>query len=107
MVNGWADLKAKDIDVKEPSELLQITYNTLCVSKFGQVLTPSNCKEPPHLYWRNDPNKLYTMVMMDPDAPSRATQTMKNWIHWVVVNIPGSNKFKLIHQHFNSLGFQK
>lgn len=29
--------------------------------------------------------------MTDPDAPSRANPTKREWHHWLVVNIPGDN----------------
>jgi phosphatidylethanolamine-binding protein (PEBP) family uncharacterized protein len=29
--------------------------------------------------------------MIDPDAPERWNPSLKEWRHWVVVNIPGSN----------------
>uniref|UniRef100_A0ACD5ZVW8 Uncharacterized protein n=1 Tax=Avena sativa TaxID=4498 RepID=A0ACD5ZVW8_AVESA len=32
---------------------------------------------------------LFTLVMTDPDAPSPSEPTMKEWLHWLVVNIPG------------------
>ncbi|XP_064482532.1 protein D1-like [Ornithodoros turicata] len=36
-----------------------------------------------------EPDKaLYTLVMVDPDAPSRKNPTRKHWLHWLVVNIP-------------------
>lgn len=36
----------------------------------------------------------YTLVMVDPDAPSHSAPAFREWRHWVVGNIPGK---KLIH----------
>ncbi|XP_024131274.1 phosphatidylethanolamine-binding protein 4 [Oryzias melastigma] len=35
--------------------------------------------------------KLYVLVMVDPDAPSRAKPTSAYWRHWLVVNIEGND----------------
>ncbi|XP_053180560.1 phosphatidylethanolamine-binding protein 4 [Scomber japonicus] len=34
--------------------------------------------------------KMYVLVMVDPDAPSRTKPTSAYWRHWLVVNIQGS-----------------
>lgn len=31
----------------------------------------------------------YTLLMIDPDVPSRNAPLMRNFVHWMVVNIPG------------------
>jgi hypothetical protein len=38
-----------------------------------------------------DSNSFYTLVMSDPDAPSRSNPKMREWRHWVVGNIHGGN----------------
>ncbi|XP_062995466.1 phosphatidylethanolamine-binding protein 4 [Elgaria multicarinata webbii] len=35
-------------------------------------------------------NKKYVLIMVDPDAPSRANPKYRFWRHWVVVNINGA-----------------
>ena len=30
--------------------------------------------------------------MVDPDAPSRKNPTAAQWLHWLVVNIPGRKR---------------
>lgn len=35
--------------------------------------------------------QLFTLVFTDPDAPSRVKHSMREFVHWVVVNIPGSD----------------
>lgn len=32
----------------------------------------------------------WTLLMVDPDAPSPESPTARNFLHWLVVNIPGS-----------------
>lgn len=36
-------------------------------------------------------SKLYALVMVDPDAPSRANPTKANWRHWLLVDIQGTS----------------
>ena len=39
--------------------------------------------------------------MVDPDAPSRDNPTAAQWLHWLVVNIPGKRKRSISDQsHF-------
>lgn len=38
----------------------------------------------------------------DPDAPSRAEPTFREWHHWLVVNIPGTDISKGEASLFNS-----
>ena len=41
--------------------------------------------------WTAKPDTLYALFMMDPDAPSRKTPKKREWYHWAVLNIPGTN----------------
>ncbi|CAI9113644.1 OLC1v1014283C1 [Oldenlandia corymbosa var. corymbosa] len=36
-----------------------------------------------------DPNLSYTLVMTDPDAPSPSEPNLRQWVHWIVTDIPG------------------
>ena len=47
-------------------------------------------KDEPRVHWDADPNSFYTLIMTDPDAPSRENPKMREWHHWLVVNIPGN-----------------
>ena len=46
-------------------------------------------KDEPVISWNADSNSFYTVILSDPDAPSRATPAMREICHWVV-NIPGN-----------------
>lgn len=48
-------------------------------------------KAAPNVHWNADPNEYYTLIMTDPDAPSRESPKFREWHHWLVVNIPGNN----------------
>lgn len=45
----------------------------------------------PSVTWKGDPHSYYTLIMSDPDAPSRGSPKAREWLHWLVVNIPGDN----------------
>jgi len=36
-----------------------------------------------------DEGSLYTLMMVDPDAPCRKHPVARSWMHWLVVNIKG------------------
>jgi len=80
----------KDMKIKLPAALLQVKYGSIEV-KPGLVLTPTQVQKEPHLDWNADPSAFYTVVMNDPDAPSRADPKFREWHHWCVGNIPGKD----------------
>ncbi|KAF9414806.1 hypothetical protein HW555_007386 [Spodoptera exigua] len=56
----------------------------------GNVLTPSDVRNPPiWVLWNYTTSNYYTLMMIDPDAPTRQDPTYRSWLHWLVVNIPG------------------
>jgi len=86
----------------------------------GNELTTTNVKDQPSVSWNADPNSFYTLCLTgkysiiltnrlqvfkfniivfiviptthsEPDAPSRAEPTQREWHHWLVGNIPGGN----------------
>uniref|UniRef100_A0A915KJB5 Phosphatidylethanolamine-binding protein n=1 Tax=Romanomermis culicivorax TaxID=13658 RepID=A0A915KJB5_ROMCU len=69
-----------------------VRYGKLSV-ELGNTLTPTQVKnEPTSIRWRTaDPKALYTLIMTDPDAPSRMEPTFREWHHWLVVNITGND----------------
>jgi phosphatidylethanolamine-binding protein (PEBP) family uncharacterized protein len=57
----------------------------------GQVVTPTQVQDQPVVGWEAEEGMYYTLVMVDPDAPSAVDPKMREWAHWVRVNIPGDN----------------
>lgn len=55
----------------------------------GNTLTPSQVKDPPLVRWSTEEGAFYTLVMTDPDAPSRKDPSLGEVKHWIVGNIPG------------------
>lgn len=57
----------------------------------GNILTPRQVKDVPEVKWEADDSSFYVLAMTDPDAPSRKEATYREWHHWLVGNIPGSD----------------
>ncbi|KXJ70301.1 hypothetical protein RP20_CCG024159 [Aedes albopictus] len=80
-----------DVIKRAPGALVKVTYPSGAEVNLGNELTPTQVKDEPTVSWKADPGALYTLVMTDPDAPTRATPKMREWKHWVVINVPGSD----------------
>ncbi|XP_044742112.1 uncharacterized protein LOC123303078 [Chrysoperla carnea] len=76
------------IDVP-PYQLVEVKYPSGGVVKLGNYLTPTQVLQKPSVKFTGDPSKYYLLCMTDPDAPSRAEPTMREFEHWLVGNIPG------------------
>ncbi|ODM89617.1 Phosphatidylethanolamine-binding protein F40A3.3 [Orchesella cincta] len=72
-----------------PKAVLNVKYGALEV-KLGNTLTPTQVKSPPTITWNADPKKFYLLCLTDPDAPSRKEPTYREFHHWLVGNIPGT-----------------
>jgi len=78
-----------DVIQKAPQQFVEIHYGKNQVN-LGDNLTPTQVKnQPTHIHWRADASSFYTLIMTDPDAPSRENPIMREFNHWLVVNIPG------------------
>ncbi|XP_050341435.1 phosphatidylethanolamine-binding protein homolog F40A3.3-like isoform X1 [Bactrocera neohumeralis] len=77
------------IDIK-PKGLLQVNYPSGVKVELGKELTPTQVKDQPTVSWGAEDDALYTLIMVDPDAPSRAEPTLREILHWLVINIPGN-----------------
>lgn len=57
----------------------------------GNELTPTQVKDKPTLTWDAENGAYYTLLMIDPDAPSRQNPKFREFRHWLVMNIPGTS----------------
>lgn len=80
-----------DVIDKAPGELIRVTYPCGLQVELGNILKPVQVKDEPHVKWKICPDKLYTLCMTDPDAPSREKPEFREWNHWLIGNIPGYN----------------
>ncbi|XP_078608963.1 uncharacterized protein LOC144880582 isoform X2 [Branchiostoma floridae x Branchiostoma japonicum] len=86
-----------DVIDTAPTVAAEVTYNvtddgvnSTSSVDFGNELTPTLVKSPPVVTWPVDDGALYTLIMTDPDAPSRAKPRFREFHHWLVGNIPGN-----------------
>jgi hypothetical protein len=80
-----------DVVDKVPAGVLNVTYPNNLAVEIGKVLTPTQVKDQPAIQWDAETNAFYTLCMTDPDAPSRQNPKFREWHHWLVGNIPGSD----------------
>lgn len=71
-----------------PKNLATVTYSNGAIVIPGEELTPTQVKDIPTVLWEYDKDTLYTLIMIDPDATSRLTPTLREVRHWLVGNIP-------------------
>lgn len=53
-------------------------------------MSPAQVDAIPNVIYKANPNDYFTLIMTDPDAPSRTTPIWREYRHWLVVNIPGN-----------------
>lgn len=81
-----------DLLKSPPPKVLKVEYkSSKKEADLGNELTPKDVREAPSVSYEADPKSFYTLIMSDPDAPSRKEPTRKEWNHWLVGNIPGSD----------------
>uniref|UniRef100_A0A914ZBF8 Uncharacterized protein n=1 Tax=Panagrolaimus superbus TaxID=310955 RepID=A0A914ZBF8_9BILA len=82
----------KDVIGLSPPKLLKVSFDSGREAFLGNILTPSEVKNKPiELKWPTRPGSMYTVAMIDPDAPSRNNPSRREYLHWLVVNIPETN----------------
>ncbi|KAJ3692100.1 hypothetical protein LUZ60_012450 [Juncus effusus] len=80
-------------DVLEPFTSavdLRIEYNNRCVVN-GVDLRPTAIVRKPRVNIGGDDFRVsYTLIMVDPDAPNPSNPTLKEYLHWLVTDIPAT-----------------
>ncbi|KAG0454735.1 hypothetical protein HPP92_023684 [Vanilla planifolia] len=69
---------------------LKVIYSLKEVSN-GMELKPSQVVNQPRVEVGGDDFRtFYTLVMVDPDAPSPSDPSLNEYLHWLVTDIPGT-----------------
>lgn len=68
----------------------KVSYGSVVTANFGNVLTPTQVKDKPTIEYEAENGAFYTLLMVDPDAPSRRDPKSREYRHWLVMNIPGN-----------------
>ena len=70
--------------------LAQVSYPGLFPFAPGDSLAVSEAREIPSIRLEQaSKDKLYTVAMVDPDAPSRKNPRAAQWLHWILTNVDG------------------
>ncbi|XP_063241743.1 protein D2-like [Bacillus rossius redtenbacheri] len=81
-----------DVIDNAPTKALNISFPSGAGASYGNELTPTQVKDMPKVYTDlDDKDGYYTLAFVDPDVPSRKNPEQGQWLHWLVVNIPGSS----------------
>ena len=81
-----------DVIDQAPQLTIEVKYGSGKFMNLGAELTPTQVKNQPEMVaWRSEPSCYYTLCLTDPDAPSRADPKFGEFLHWLVVNIPGAD----------------
>lgn len=83
-----------DVLDSAPTGKLLVKYPSGAEVKYGLELTPTQVKDLPTFEYDSSSDQLYTLAMVDPDAPSRAEPKLREILHYLIVNIPGSELSK-------------
>nr|BAV32137.1 MOTHER OF FT AND TFL1 [Symplocarpus renifolius] len=79
------------IDAFSPAAEVSARYGRRDVVD-GCDIKPSESASRPAVWIRGrgcSGDNLYTLIMTDPDAPSPSNPSEREWLHWIVVDIPG------------------
>ncbi|XP_018568605.1 protein D3-like [Anoplophora glabripennis] len=74
-----------------PTYKLGVQYAVVNINE-GTIVNPRQVKDQPTVSWKfKERSELFALCMVDPDAPSRSKPVQREWLHWLVVNIPGNS----------------
>lgn len=68
----------------------KVSYPSGAKVDFGNELTPTQVKDVPSVSWDAEKGAYYSLLLVDPDAPSRKSPNNREFRHWLVMNIPES-----------------
>ncbi|TKW21285.1 hypothetical protein SEVIR_4G169200v4 [Setaria viridis] len=76
------------VDLFVPTVPLSVRFGTRDLTN-GCEIKPPIAANMPAVQIAGRANDLFTLLMTDPDAPSPSEPSMRELLHWLVVNIPG------------------
>ncbi|KAF9142281.1 hypothetical protein BGX30_002989 [Mortierella sp. GBA39] len=83
------------LDSFHSKTLLTVSYGSNKEVALGNTLSVQETQQAPQVSFQAEsPSDQYTLIMTDPDAPSRKDPTMREYRHWVVANISGTSDFQ-------------
>lgn len=70
-------------------EKLEVRYDETRIVGVPRLSIPQTAKMPFVQYPKANSKKLYTVMLLDPDAPNTRKPADHPWRHWLVIDIPG------------------
>ncbi|GLJ55973.1 hypothetical protein SUGI_1201590 [Cryptomeria japonica] len=79
------------LDAFTPTIKMRVVYNTDMEVKNGFEFLPSSIISPPLVeLLGGEFGSFFTLIMTDPDAPNPSDPTGREYLHWLVTDIPGT-----------------
>ncbi|XP_027105317.2 CEN-like protein 2 [Coffea eugenioides] len=79
------------VDNISPTVKMSVTYNSNKQVYNGHELYPSSVVNKPKVeVLGGDMRSFFTLVMTDPDAPGPSDPYLREHLHWIVTDIPGT-----------------
>ncbi len=64
---------------------LQVSIHNNIIND-GEIIPLKYTQESPKINFTKNNNEKYTIIMVDPDAPSRKSPIYKYFLHWLIIN---------------------
>lgn len=82
-----------------PGEICDVDFGTTHKANVGNVLSVKQTQAMPKFRFNSEKNAYYTIMCVDPDAPSRETHEFRHYCHFVAVNIHGTGEHNHVDVH--------
>ncbi|KAL4188238.1 hypothetical protein AMTRI_Chr09g43110 [Amborella trichopoda] len=79
------------LDAFNPTVKIRVVYNSTKQVCNGYEFLPSNIMAKPRVeVGGDDMRSFFTLIMTDPDAPSPSNPHLREHLHWIITDIPGT-----------------
>ncbi|TRY61269.1 hypothetical protein TCAL_12549 [Tigriopus californicus] len=94
LASNWDGLEQDlDLDLSNVAKL-QVQFGgkgEILEVDLGKEIALNQVQQEPEITFEPESGANYTLIMVDPDAPSRKKPVAREWLHWLMVDIPGAN----------------
>lgn len=80
-----------DVIDSVPPNSVKVSYPSGAVALQGNLITPLQAGFEPFIRYPAKDDELYTVMIIDPDIPAERAPLLAQFIHYMVINIPGSD----------------
>ena len=87
----WASFVPSVLDAEPPARATVVVGDDEHVVVPGDELTPTQVRDFPRRLtwpWAGPADARFTVMLVDPDAPSPDDSKFRSWVHYLVVNAP-------------------